>query len=344
MLDARNIYRKVTRRIFDFSPEQQKNISAIVWLYRGQSERFLALVESYLDQAIDQGQTTATLLSAFEKTLDKLIGFVEPFATEERDPDPLSQTWAELANTKAKLSSDVESFVAEIEARAGDWEQKGNATTRDNGSLHTARESLHDMADRCSEFAKQIDLAARLAGRVVDVAVRELDARKSDLWTNTDINATRSTLGDSRTRSRRSTEPSPEFRAPADWLQDRFPDAELHDVEGLVKLVDRAEIEAHDWSLTPGRYVGVAPEEVDEGFDFEETMREIHVELDELNGEAMELAAAIARNLTSWWRNAARLHTGRYPHAQTRTRPARKKASPWSYTCCVVFRHNWSAQ
>ena len=37
MLDARNIYRKVSRAIFDFSPEQQKNIAAIVWLYRGQS-------------------------------------------------------------------------------------------------------------------------------------------------------------------------------------------------------------------------------------------------------------------------------------------------------------------
>ena len=57
----------------------------------------------------------------------------------------------------------------------------------------------------------------------------------------------------------------------ADWLQERFPDAKLCDVEGLVKLVDRATITAHDWSLTPGRYVGVAPEEVDEDFDFEET-------------------------------------------------------------------------
>ena len=59
MLDARNIYRKVTRAIFDFSPEQQKNIAAIVWLYRGQSERFLSLVESYLAQAVAEGQATA---------------------------------------------------------------------------------------------------------------------------------------------------------------------------------------------------------------------------------------------------------------------------------------------
>jgi len=40
MLDARNIYRKVSRAIFDFSPEQQKNIAADDWLYRGQVDRF----------------------------------------------------------------------------------------------------------------------------------------------------------------------------------------------------------------------------------------------------------------------------------------------------------------
>ena len=44
MLDARNVYRKVTRKIYDFSPEQMQNLAAIVWLYRGQRERFLGLV------------------------------------------------------------------------------------------------------------------------------------------------------------------------------------------------------------------------------------------------------------------------------------------------------------
>jgi type I restriction enzyme M protein len=35
MLDARNIYRKVTRKIYDFSPEQLQNLAAVIWLYRG---------------------------------------------------------------------------------------------------------------------------------------------------------------------------------------------------------------------------------------------------------------------------------------------------------------------
>lgn len=57
MIDARNIYRKVTRKIFDFTPEQQQNISSIVWLYRGQTERFLTLVQDYLQTAFTQMQS-----------------------------------------------------------------------------------------------------------------------------------------------------------------------------------------------------------------------------------------------------------------------------------------------
>ena len=40
----------------------------------------------------------------------------------------------------------------------------------------------------------------------------------------------------------------------------------------------------------------MAPEEMDEDFDFEKTMRTIHAELQELNAESVELADQIARN------------------------------------------------
>ena len=67
-------------------------------------------------------------------------------------------------------------------------------------------------------------------------------------------------------------------------------------MQGLVKLVDRVELAANDYSLTPGRYVGVAPEVEDDEFDFEEALREIHLELDGLNTEAAELSEVIAKN------------------------------------------------
>ena len=40
MLDARGVYRQVTRKVCDFSPEQHRNLLAIVWLHRGQTDRF----------------------------------------------------------------------------------------------------------------------------------------------------------------------------------------------------------------------------------------------------------------------------------------------------------------
>ena len=86
------------------------------------------------------------------------------------------------------------------------------------------------------------------------------------------------------------------FVRQADWLQERFPEARLRDVDGLVKLVSRSNIAAQDWSLTPSRFIGVAPEEVDEEFDFEEALGSIHIDLKGLNEEAIDLAARIAKN------------------------------------------------
>ena len=297
MLDARNVYRKVTRAIFDFSPEQQKNIAAIVWLYRGQTERFHDLVETYLSQAVAEGQASDEPLEAFEEALGALTDLAEPFATERRDPDPMADTWEELTAAQAALSADIEAFTGEVAARAAEeWAKGGNGPGRDNAALHAAREGLHDMSERCRGLTKQIDLAAKLAGRVVGIAVKELDARGSELWANKDINKARKTLEDARAEAVEVLRGTRYLVRQADWLQERFPDAELRDVEGLVKLVNRAEIEERDWSLTPGRYVGVAPEEDDEDFDFEEALRSIHIDLIGLNEEAAELAERIARN------------------------------------------------
>ena len=295
MLDARNIHRKISRAIFDFSPEQQKNIAAIVWLYRGQPERFLKLVETYLSRTLAKGEAAAAPLAAFRNSLGKLAGLVKPFAEEHNSPS-LTENWEELTSTQATLSADIDALAAEVAERATDWAKGGNGAIRKNEELHAAREGLRDMVERCRDLTRQIDLAAKLAGRSVDTAVKELDARGSDLWPNAEVGKARRSLEGARASAVEALRQTRYFVRQAGWLQERFPQARLRDVEGLVKLVHRSEIEAHDWSLTPGRYVGVAPEEEDENFDFEETLRSIHIDLKGLNEEAVELAARIARN------------------------------------------------
>lgn len=137
MIDARNVYRKVTRKINDFSPEQEQNLLAIVWLYRGETARYRELLAAY---------------------------------------------------------------------------------RKKNGEEEAAA-----------------------------------------------------------------------------WLEERFPDGRYRDVEGLVKAVSLDEIAANDWSLTPGRYVGVA--ETDDGEeDFAERFATLHEELRTLNAEAAKLAKKIDAN------------------------------------------------
>src|SRR5882724_1540926 len=80
MLDARNVFRKVTRKIYDFSPEQMQNLAAIVWLYRGQQERFLALVKDYLGRVCAESAAVQVALAPFDRTLGNLSGRFEALA------------------------------------------------------------------------------------------------------------------------------------------------------------------------------------------------------------------------------------------------------------------------
>jgi type I restriction enzyme M protein len=190
MLDARSIFRKVSRAVCDFSPEQQKNIAAIVWLYRGQAERFLKLVESYLTQAIAEGEAAGPPLAAFAEALSKLTGLVEPLAKKKRKDDPLAEPWKELGAARATLAEDIAGFEKEAATRAAAWPK----AKRENAGLNAARTELHPLSDRCRDLTKAIDLAAKLAGRVVDVAVKELEARQSDAWDNAAVTRARKAL------------------------------------------------------------------------------------------------------------------------------------------------------
>jgi type I restriction enzyme M protein len=297
MLDARNIFRKVSRSIYDFSPEQQKNIAAIIWLHRGLTGRFLTLVGSYLEEAITNGQRVKVPLSIFARNLETFIDLVKPFAAEQRDGhDALGENWNELLAAQAAVTSDIEAFDKECGKQTKVSALIAKPEERDNGELHSLREGLHPLAAQCRDLSKQVDFVVKLTVRVIDIAVKELDARESDLWANVEIGKVRKSLETSRAGVVEALRLTRYFVKQADWLQERFPEAKLQNVEGLVKLVTNTDIEAYDWSLTPGRYVGVAPEEVDEDFDFEEALRSIHIDLKGLNDEATEMASVIARN------------------------------------------------
>lgn len=145
------------------------------------------------------------------------------------------------------------------------------------------------MADQAKALVKEIDYLYKLATRIHDADVADGTKPAEGKKRLNELDEARQDVTEHLKNARY-------FHTQAEWLQSRFPDSELCDVDGLVKLVGHDELDAHDWSLTPGRYVGVAPEEEDEDFNFEDALRDIHIEIEGLNTEATELAATISKN------------------------------------------------
>lgn len=302
MIDARNVYRKVTRKINDFSPEQMQNLAAIVWLYRGQQQRFLGLVKDYLGQICAESAAVSGALGPFESTLSDLRGRFDALtraATEHADLDAdqkqaVSHAVAELRESVTLYSADASKLLANLGTFG---KQTGNALPDNNASQHAARKAFDPIAEAIRGLVKQVGLLYKLVSRVTDLGAQL--AADVAIATEYDRRATGRLVKQFDEERKAAVEQLKHvvyFHRQVTWLQERFPKAELEAVRGLVKLVDRKEIEAADWSLTPGRFVGVAAPEEDDDFDFEQTMREIHIELADLNRGAAELAATIQGN------------------------------------------------
>lgn len=76
----------------------------------------------------------------------------------------------------------------------------------------------------------------------------------------------------------------------------RVAPTEYRDIPGFCRSATLEEIRKHGYVLTPGRYVGVAPQE-DDDEPFEEKMQRLVAQLREQQAEAVRLDAAIAANL-----------------------------------------------
>ncbi len=301
MIDARNIYRKVTRKIYDFTPEQLRNITAIVWLYRGETEKFLNLVKEYLESVCTECAFIPAKLDAFEQPFKQFKVHIEDFEKACAKNEGVDQAILQKYRGRLKELENAQTLYTKeqgilFKALTSWAEKNGKPLPEKNSGQKEAQKTFEPVADKVKGLTKQIDQLSKFALSLVDLAEKELGAKQSAEWNTRNIGKLKKDLDAIRKDGVEKLKLVVYFHRRILWLQSRFPDAEYNDVEGLVKLVDRAEIEANDWSLTPGRYVGVAPPEEDENFDFEEIMREIHSELDVLNQEAQALAETITRN------------------------------------------------
>lgn len=292
LIDARNIFRKVTRKIYDFSPEQLQNILSIIWLYRGENKRFHDLVSSYISAMLCEAAQSITPMRDYKTIFAKLNEVLQKFIATLAEDDKQAETVRELDNCLHAYANNSHAFIKLTQEKREWWEKQD----KDTIMLIEAIKELAEFIEENNKLIKEAELMYRLASRLIDVYINTLNAKESSQWDSREIANLKKQTEDKRDMVVKKLKLTRYFNHQTQWLLERFPDEKLCDVEGLVKLVNRSELKENDWSLTPGRYVGVAPEEDDPDFDFDETIRTIHIELEELNVKAADLEKIISEN------------------------------------------------
>lgn len=255
MIDARNVYRVINSTVNDFSPGQQRNLTCIMALYRGQANAvnrclqahkaaftslakklYKAYQKAYKAIAeVAKTDITNTLkinpeFTLPEVTLEMAKAFCEQFA----------QPFTEVVSCIKKLEAEIAALKQKLKNKKGEKKAIDAEVRKRNAILSPLNKALKLYAKDTTEYLKDLK------------------------------------------------------QCEADWqaLQDYFPECKYRDLEGLCKIVDRKEVKEQDYSLTPGRYVGVAID-IDMDFDYKGRMAEIHLELETLNTEANDLMKQI---------------------------------------------------
>ncbi len=286
MLDARKIYRKVTSKVNDFSPEQLQNLICIVNLYRGKTQKFTDTVKSYLETSASLAAETAVAVAALQKQLQQVHKTVNDFAA-----------------AYAKENKEAQSFVNAL--TLDDFHDILNKQTEFIESINKNKDNsaIAEITTLTKALRKPQDKLIKQLLDAIATATKEFQLNKNKVWKDLNLREQLDPL--KALQLQLSGNPDEEepgllheteyFYKQAHWLTSRFPEGVYCDVEGLCKVVTQKEIESKDWSLSPGRYVGVDTA-TDDDFDYEERLSEIHIELEGLNEEAIALAKVIAEN------------------------------------------------
>ena len=319
MIDARNVYHVVSARSHVFTEEQLANLNAIVWLYRGEQEKFVALVERYQRQVDDWLTAIPARIEADTAAVRALAAPLQAFASQAT----LADLNADQAEDAQVTQAQIDTFKSELAAAQADTHAADSiaalltACTQARAAIaqadltdHTAQVALQAALDalgpQLKTTGKLLEARHKQWLKLLDSAEKQLRARQcKDFDGKTARDAKRALLAADAKKNEDPTvrdavldalKQAAYFVHQVHWLHSRFPDGVFDAVPGLCKAVTLEEIAANDYSLTPGRYVGVAASTEEGEDDFAETLRGIHAELAELNDKAVELAGRIAGN------------------------------------------------
>ncbi len=261
-IDARNVFTQVDRAHREFSDAQIQNLAVISKLHKKDRKAFICLVDTYFSKGME--------------TLDQSKDTISDIADRIK-------TW--LKDNKANDIKDLKENLSVIDSLAKKVNAYRNKTDlTDIEPSNTAQQTLAKAFEPI--FSSIHDVL-----KIIDKKVRKYEKDYKDKRQTKQ-------LKDDLTALHTEIKKAEMYFTHIGWLQERFPKAAYEDVTGLCKLATPEEVREQDYSLNPGRYVGVVIEE--DGRTEEEFIDELltlNDELEKLNAEARDLEEIIAHNI-----------------------------------------------
>ena len=283
-LDARNVYRQIDRAHREWTEEQQQNLATIVRLYRGETERYLELINEYILKA----NKTSVAIEPHKEDLNILIEKInknlKSYAKTTKDE---KRTLAKTKNlTEAKFFETIEAYK-QIPPKVNEVVLNNllhpiEKTPLENDVQHQVAFHLE-----WSVTQNKYDLEAlkKDVNTLIDLwklADKNAKLKNDKSWGDNELAKAHKILEEALQVYLEAVEKAEYYYENINWLQKRFPEAKYQDVVGLCKMADKEEYAVEqDYSLNAGRYVGIEID--DENITEEEFKSIIKVKMESLN-------------------------------------------------------------
>jgi type I restriction enzyme M protein len=261
-IDARNVFTQIDRAHREFSDEQILDITMISRLQRGDRKGFIRLVDRYFEAGMERLKENKGKIKEVSKVLSEYLTMLK--------------------------ETDIPDFTARLEEiRTLEAAYDKYRKTLDPNEIDSSNASQRALATTFTPFF----IAIHDMLKTIDKKVRHLEKEHGNSKETKSLKADLDLL-------HKEIRDAEYFFTHVNWLQERFSEARYEDVTGLCKCATPDEVAEQDYSLNPGRYVGVVIEE--DGKTEEEFIEEIvamNDELNRLNKEAKELEKVINHNI-----------------------------------------------
>jgi type I restriction enzyme M protein len=283
-----------------------ENLTAIVKLYRGDKGYFAKVLEKRLRLALEELKDYTGLVKDEIKQVQKIAANIKglPNKIEFEDAQDTKAFKAGISSSgdlAEELDRILHNLVTSIDNQLEDlaaWEVLLKDKQNAHNALHNQWLMLHNLYHELQPQVKHIAQLYKQWLTGWEELEKDYDVQRDKEVLELKVKTSLRIAVDIHDNNKVAWRQMKYLSDECGWLLKKFVDGEYTNVPGLCKLVTIEEVAAKDYSLSPGRYVGVdASADVDQ--DWEEKLQTIHIEIDILNAEAILLAKAVSDNYKS---------------------------------------------